>query len=135
MIIARMKRAGHLEVIMFKRLSLSALAAAVVLATVALSPASAAHFGRGGGAHFSHGGGHFNRGYWAHRRLHTYHRVRWGHWHYRERIAPVYTGGYSTPVAVGTCPANCLAKDYLPNGSVVFSDRCTNESAVSQPRG
>ena len=32
-------------------------------------------------------------------------------------------------------PANCLVKQYLPNGAVAFADTCTNEQAVSTPNG
>ncbi|MCC6887904.1 MAG: hypothetical protein IT536_05150 [Hyphomicrobiales bacterium] len=34
------------------------------------------------------------------------------------------------PVA-STC--TCLVKEYLPNGSVLFRDVCTNESAINPP--
>jgi hypothetical protein len=32
---------------------------------------------------------------------------------------------------VATCPANCLGKEYLQDGSVRFFDRCTQESAIT----
>ncbi len=133
---------------MLKRLFLTALAAVAVLATAALTPASA-HGGRGGG--FSHGGGHFGHArYFGNRFAHFHHEHghRWN-WHWRHGSrgwghGTVYYGGYggdnyaATPVAA-SCPGNCLAKEYLPNGMVVFTDRCTNESAAAptqpQPRG
>jgi hypothetical protein len=40
--------------------------------------------------------------------------------------------GYS-PRPTTTC--TCLRKTYLPNGAVMFSDVCTNESAINGPVG
>jgi hypothetical protein len=115
---------------MFKRLSLTTFAAAALLATAALSPASAHGHGHPG-HHPGHGHpGHFKGGYWAHWHQHHpdhYHWGHWGHWHEH----PGY-GTYTQPVAA-TC--NCLTKDYLPDGRVVFTDRCTNETAAEAPRG
>jgi hypothetical protein len=46
------------------------------------------------------------------------------------------TGAYSDPPRPGP---GCLAKGYTPDGNVVFTDRCTQESAVAssepQPAG
>jgi hypothetical protein len=60
------------------------------------------------------------------------------HHHYRHfwRYYPVIVGGGSvayatsrtTPAPAGTC--NCLTKEYLADGSVLFKDLCTKEMAV-----
>ncbi len=51
-----------------------------------------------------------------------------------------YGGGdYSAPTTAYSAPPSgppqtgpgCLAKGYMPDGSVVFTDRCTNEGAVA----
>jgi hypothetical protein len=118
------------------RLSLTAFAAAAILATAAFSPASAGHFGGRSGGHGGHPG-HYRGGYWAHVHHHHPHHHHWGHWgHWREHNwgVPGY-GVYSSPVAVSSCPANCLTKDYLPDGRPVFTDQCTKESAIAQPQG
>jgi hypothetical protein len=72
------------------------------------------------------------------------HHPRWWRWHWRHYpysqvfvepgystsyVAPTYTT--SAPTAVATCPSNCLKKQYLEDGSVVFTDQCTNESATA----
>jgi hypothetical protein len=114
------------EITMIKRLSLFALATVAALTTAALSPASANPSGGGRpGAHF----GHFGGGHWAGRHWDS-HRWAGRYWG-----GPVYSAGY---YGGGTdyTPAdssNCLSKGYLTDGSVVFTDRCTNESAIAQP--
>ena len=46
------------------------------------------------------------------------------------------TPAMSAPAAAQPAqPANCLVKQYLPNGAVAFADTCTNEQAVSMPNG
>jgi hypothetical protein len=142
------------EIIMFNRLSLSALATFAVLATTALSPTSAAaHFdgGHGAGVHWGGhwGGGHWGGGHWA-----GWHR-QWGGWgdrrgygyyhpcwHYRCNVPTYgyYSGGsYSAPAVAYSDPPpsnpGCLAKGYLPDGGVVFTDRCTHEGAVADGAG
>ena len=40
----------------------------------------------------------------------------------------------SAPVAsTPTAPCNCLTKTYLQDGSVLFTDICTKESALATP--
>jgi hypothetical protein len=85
-----------------------------------------------------------------------YDRDRWFGWRGRPEIivdggpavfAPVQVaaGGVSAPVQAtpgGPAPApqaaegpfNCLTKQYLPDGSVVFQDICTKESAIAAPQ-
>ncbi len=41
----------------------------------------------------------------------------------------------SSPAPQPTQQANCLVKQYLPNGAVAFADTCTNEQAVAMPNG
>jgi hypothetical protein len=61
------------------------------------------------------------------------------HWHYRPgyywvdgRYTYVTGPGVVTTSAVGgTC--SCLTKSYLQDGTVVFTDQCTNESATAAP--
>jgi hypothetical protein len=127
---------------MLKHLTLTALASVLVLAIPAVTPASAR-----GGARFGHarsfghgnrGHQHFaTRGYFGHRLRVVNHHHNW-HWRHGSHggygfygdAGPVY--GAATPVApAGTC--NCLFKEYLQNGSVVFTDRCTKESAIAAP--
>jgi hypothetical protein len=59
--------------------------------------------------------------------------VQWHRPHYV--VEPVVaTTAVSAPVvqrADGTC--NCLTKDYLPDGSVLFKDICTKEEAMATP--
>ncbi|HKA82024.1 MAG TPA: hypothetical protein VKD43_18430 [Xanthobacteraceae bacterium] len=65
---------------------------------------------------------------------------RWPHWHrhhhHRHWIPyPVIVGGgttaYAATTTVRTAPCNCLTKEYLPDGGVLFKDLCTKEMAVS----
>jgi hypothetical protein len=74
------------------------------------------------------------------------HPYRWYGWH-RWFPRPIVYGGLgavggaavasapamSAPAPVASRPANCLVKQYLPNGAVAFADTCTNEQAVSLP--
>jgi hypothetical protein len=124
---------------MKKLLTLTALASALILA-IASAPAMANPHGHGNGRHmgprynFSH---HFNRHQFAHHPNHRWHY--WRHHHHWRRY------GWGVPVAVGVAgvaayeasgPApvcTCLTKQYLDNGAVVFTDTCTNESAIAMP--
>ena len=70
----------------------------------------------------------------------------WGHWY---RWHPVYLGG-GVPVAAAPAAAmpgpaaaapqaptgncNCLTKQDLPNGGVLFADICTQQSAITPPQ-
>ncbi len=135
---------------MLKFLSLSALTSAVVLATVAITPASAYRFS--GGHYNFHPGhyrfsGHRNFGprYGLHRDFHPRYSGRWAYWHHRHdwhwRPGYGWAGYYGAPAeGVVTYPAaapapvcTCLRKDYLDDGAVRFTDTCTQETAISMP--
>jgi hypothetical protein len=75
-----------------------------------------------------------------------YHHDRWYGWRDRPEIvvegvpgaaavsAPVQavSAGVSVPAAqAAPAPCNCLTKQNLPNGSVLFQDICTKESAIA----
>ena len=149
---------------MTKRSSLIALAALATLGLSALTPTDASAFGwRGGGYHVGHFGhfGHFGYGYgWHPGGGYNFHRTYWGYrwwphsWYPRWRFfpRPVVVGGgvigggaayaaaapTSAPAA-GPAPQaaapQCLTKNYLPNGTVVFADMCTQEQAVGPTNG
>lgn len=56
------------------------------------------------------------------------------HWGVVENVAPVAVNavvGVDTVVASGPC--NCLTKQYLDDGSVLFKDICTKEAAMATP--
>ena len=70
----------------------------------------------------------------------------WGHWY---RWHPVIVGG--GPIGPGAAPmsapamaaagpqaptgsCNCLTKQNLPNGGVLFQDVCTQQSAIAPPQ-
>lgn len=148
---------------MFNRSALLALvaSAAVGLVTLSATGADARPIGGGGGGGGGHrvvhggGGGHFNfRGNvhharFNHLRVHHHRRpvhlpsfrfagCRWSHncyWpHWRRYVVATNYVNTAYPVprpAASTC--TCLVKEYLPNGSVLFRDVCTNESAVNPP--
>jgi hypothetical protein len=46
--------------------------------------------------------------------------------------APTYVAP-AQPVANQSC--NCLSKSYLPDGTVVFADNCSKETATAAPGG
>jgi len=96
-------------------------------------PRPAPGHGLGGpGGWGGHGlGGYFGHRYWGYR--------FWGH--------PVIYGGVPvTPVGVATAPVstpappaatgpcNCLTKQTLPDGSVLFADICAQQSAIAPPQ-
>jgi hypothetical protein len=129
---------------MLKLLTLTALASALVLATAA-APEPASAFGYRGTRAMVHVGGpryHFSHQYkqsrFIYRPHHPWHRWHHHHWHR-------YGWGWGVPVAMGvagvatyaaTAPApacTCLTKQYLDNGAVLFTDTCTNESAMAMP--
>jgi hypothetical protein len=126
------------------------LAAATVLAlgTTALSSTEAsAHrgggmHGHGGGMH-GHGGGmhghrfgHGGSSHWGNH-FHGHRNFAWRN-HYRFAYGwrtHFRTAGYSgRSGAVAGAPGrgSCLAKSYTRRGAVVFTDRCTQESATAQ---
>jgi hypothetical protein len=122
---------------MFKRLTLPVLASALVLATAAFSLASAGHRPI---VHRPHSPV-------LHQPHHPHHPVHWRfashgwHWRHGSHGRTVYLDGgyveggeaYPATGAAATCPASCLGKEYLENGSVRFFDRCTKESAIAVP--
>jgi hypothetical protein len=114
------------------------------------------HFGGHFGGHW--GGGHWGGGQWGHWGGGHWGGWRWnrgyawgwryrpGCWRFRYCGGPSYGGyggggggdyspqttAYSAPASgPTTSSAGCLAKGYMPDGSVVFTDRCTNEGAVA----
>src|SRR5258708_32349886 len=76
--------------------------------------------------------------YWKH---HHHHQYWW--WFARSRqyyVTPeVITTEVSTPVVQATttpvvsASCNCLTKEYLEDGSVLFKDLCTKEAAMATP--
>jgi hypothetical protein len=128
------------------------LAAATVLAlgTTALSSTEAsAHrgggmHGHGGGMSHGHGGGmshghrfgHGGSSHWGnHFRGHrnfawrNHYRFAYG---WRTHFRPAGYTGRSGAVASAPGRGSCLAKSYTRRGAVVFTDRCTQESATAQ---
>lgn len=66
--------------------------------------------------------------------------VKWHHPHvwidggYAVGGGDAYVGGAATTAAVQTtAPCNCLTKQYLQDGSVLFKDICTKEAAIATP--
>ena len=152
---------------MLTRKTLLALAATAALGATALGTTEASAWGFHSFRYHYHFGSHFGS-HWAFHRYHYhwgFHRFyRWNygwyrpHW-YRYRwvgyhrpylygaaaAAPIGAAVMQRPMAQPTqpaqAPANCLVKQYLQNGSVVFQDICTQETAVTpapgemQPRG
>jgi hypothetical protein len=66
---------------------------------------------------------------------HHHHHHDWRWWYARYHVVPVETSTtVVAPVvkaADGNC--NCLTKEYLPDGSVLFKDLCTKEAAMATP--
>jgi hypothetical protein len=121
---------------MFRKSTLLAVAASAALGLAMLSPTIASAKGHGGGGHGGggHGGGMHGGHHGGH---HVHHRHRHPNWHVRYHrpiwygVRPVYTA-YSTRV-VTPGPCTCLSKEYTPDGRVLFKDRCTNEAAMNPP--
>jgi len=68
-------------------------------------------------------------------------KIGWPHWHHRHHRhwwdypVIVRNGGSSvayaaSPTTVTPSTCNCLTKEYLADGSVLFKDLCTKEAAV-----
>ena len=131
---------------MIRKSTLLAVAASAALGLAMLAPtaASAHGGGHGGGGHGGggmhgggghgggfHGGGfHGGRGHIGFRHYHPrwhvrYHRPIW------YGVRPVYTAYSARVVTAGPC--TCLSKEYTPEGAVLFKDRCTNEAAMNPP--
>jgi hypothetical protein len=72
---------------------------------------------------------------WVHHHHHHHRDWRWWYARYHYRTVPVETS--STVVAPAVTAAapncNCLTKEYLPDGSVLFKDLCTKEAAMATP--
>ena len=47
--------------------------------------------------------------------------------------APAYQAPRPSVATTGTAPCNCLTKQYLDDGSVLFQDICTKETALATP--
>jgi hypothetical protein len=87
--------------------------------------------------------GHDHGGYYG-----RYYHDRWYGWRDRPEIvvegvpgavavpAPVQavSAGVSVPAQAAAAPCNCLTKQNLPDGSVLFQDICTKESAIAAPQ-
>ena len=131
---------------MIRKSTLLAVAASAALGLAMLAPtAASAHGGghgggghggggmRGGGGHGGgfHGGGfHGGRGHIGFRHYHP----RWHVRYHRPIWYGVRTVGYTVArpvVAAGPC--TCLSKEYTPEGAVLFKDLCTNEAALNPP--
>jgi len=89
-------------------------------------------FGRGHYNHFAHNHFHYHWAWWRH-----YHRPYWvypvaGVGEVDAAVAqPVVAAQPAAAVANNNC--NCLTKNYLPDGSLMFKDLCTQEAAVATP--
>ena len=109
---------------MLRKSILLAVAASAALGLAMLSPSVASAKGHGGGMGGHHGGhgGHVHRPHFH------------PHWHVRYR-RPIW---YARPVVYTAVrpvagPCTCLSKEYTQEGVVVFKDRCTNEMAMNPP--
>ena len=106
---------------MFRKSTLLAVAASAALGLAMLVPTSASAMhggGHGGGGHWG-GHGHFHQNWHV-----RYHRPIW------YGVRPVYVA--ARPMSVAG-PCTCLSKEYTPEGAVLFKDRCTNEAAMNPP--
>jgi hypothetical protein len=69
----------------------------------------------------------------------NWHHHNWCKWHFcgpnwvvGAGVGVVATGVVaSTPVAAAPAPCTCLTKTYLQDGSVLFKDVCTTETAIA----
>jgi hypothetical protein len=65
------------------------------------------------------------------------HHPHWGVVEYQAALPVGDVDGVATPVAadaaVAAGPCNCLTKQYLDDGSVLFKDICTKEAALATP--
>lgn len=138
-------------------------AAAVAAIGLALAPVSASAKGHHShGSHHSHHHGkhahahhhkhHHHMHHAHHHHKHHHKKHHWHHWkhykyyypknyYYEEDDTPSYTyskPSYTQPSYVYSKPApapscTCLTKEYAPDGTVIFKDVCTKETAVSEP--
>ena len=128
-----------------QRSSILALIAAAAVG-IAVSTATASAGDRDHYRDYDYGHG-YNWHKWLGDRDHDYdHGYDWHKWlgyrHYYDRdydrpyyVAPPPVRPYVVhPVAADPSPpANCLRKDYLQGGAVLFKDTCTGESAMNPP--
>jgi hypothetical protein len=149
---------------MLTRKTLLAIAATAALGASALGTTEASAWGFHGFGYHSHIGSHFGS-HWAFHRYGYHwgyrHFYRWNtgwyrphFWRYRwisyhrpylygavgaAAVAAPISGAMQRPMAQPTQPAqapgNCLVKQYLQNGTVVFQDICTQETAVAPTPG
>lgn len=63
----------------------------------------------------------------------AWHHEHWGVGAVDYPVAVDTTVGATTVAAPTTAPCNCLTKEYLPDGSVLFKDLCTKEAAMATP--
>ena len=141
---------------MLRKSTLLAFVATAALGLAMLNPVTAsARGGHGGGGHGGghHGGGHHGGGHHGggmhrgghHGHHHGHHHRHHGH-HHRHHFRHHYVRWhrpiwYAAPVSYATYaaqpavagPCTCLTKEYTPEGSVLFKDRCTNEMAMYPP--
>jgi hypothetical protein len=128
---------------MIRKSTLLAVAASAALGLAMLAPTSASAMrgggghggggmhGGGGGMHGGHGGGgrigHI--GHIGHHHPHwhvRYHRPIW------YGVRTVGYAGYTVARPVAG-PCTCLSKEYTQDGRVLFKDLCTNEAAINPP--
>jgi hypothetical protein len=129
---------------MIRKSTLLAVAASAALGLAMLAPTAASAHGGGGGhggggfhGGGGHGGGGFHGGGYHGGRGHIGFRHYHPRWHVRYHrpiwygVRPVYTAYSARVVTAGPC--TCLSKEYTPEGAVLFKDRCTNEAAMNPP--
>ena len=63
----------------------------------------------------------------------AWHRPHWGIIGEDGPVFPVTAVGGDVATAAAAAPCNCLTKQYLDDGSVLFTDICTKEEALATP--
>ncbi len=129
---------------MIRKSTFLAVAASAALGLAMLAPTSASAMrmggggGGGGGMHGGHGGGYGGHG--GHGDGGRIGHIRYPnpHWHVRYH-RPIWYGvrtvgytGYTVARPVAG-PCTCLSKEYTEDGRVLFKDLCTNEAAINPP--
>ncbi len=149
---------------MLTRKTLLAIAATAALGASALGTTEASAWGFHGFRYHAHFGSHFGShwafhryGYhWGYRHFYRWNygwyrphwwRYRWISYHRPYLYGAVGAGVAAAPISAAVqrpmaqpvqqaqAPGNCLVKQYLQNGSVVFQDICTQETAVAPTPG
>jgi hypothetical protein len=59
--------------------------------------------------------------------------IGWHHPHWGVGVDVETTAVDAVETAAPAAPCNCLTKQYLPDGSVLFKDLCTKEAALATP--